>query len=150
MNISINTPLIPFDKPKKSTEKSDNEGNYKKSTFPLAILQAKPGEWQTVILGANIELHQFDFQVLLIILRNLKSNRRSRRNAVKTNALIILVQMRIRAIGLRTNPKRPNNSLSTRNVRIAVVRTIRQKTVGLALRIKGSPNPVKSLRTKRS
>jgi hypothetical protein len=28
-NISINTPSIPFDKPKKSKEKSDNEGNYK-------------------------------------------------------------------------------------------------------------------------
>ena len=30
MNFSINTPSIPFDKPKKSKEKSDDEGNYKK------------------------------------------------------------------------------------------------------------------------
>jgi hypothetical protein len=30
MNISINTPSIPFDKPKKSKEKFGNEGNYKK------------------------------------------------------------------------------------------------------------------------
>jgi hypothetical protein len=28
MNFSINTSLIPFDKPKKSKEKSDDEGNY--------------------------------------------------------------------------------------------------------------------------
>ena len=112
--------------------------------------QAKPENWQTGILGANIELYQFDFKVPLIILRNLKSDRRSRQNAVKTNALIILVQIRIRAKGIRTNPKRPNNSPNTRNVRIVVVQTVRQKTVGLALRTKESPSPVKSLRTKRS
>ena len=29
-DIAINTPSIPFDKPKKSKEKSDDEGNYKK------------------------------------------------------------------------------------------------------------------------
>jgi hypothetical protein len=28
MNISINTPSTPFDKPKKLKEKSDDEGNY--------------------------------------------------------------------------------------------------------------------------
>ena len=64
------------------------------------------------------------FKVPLITLRNLKSDRCSRRNVVKTNALIILVRIRIRAIGIRTNPKRPNNILSTRNVRIAVVQTM--------------------------
>jgi hypothetical protein len=35
MNISINTPSIPFDKPKKSKEKSDDEGNYKKIEVPI-------------------------------------------------------------------------------------------------------------------
>ena len=30
MNISINTPSIPFDKPKKSKDKFDDEGNHKK------------------------------------------------------------------------------------------------------------------------
>ena len=34
-NISINTPSIPFDKPKKSKEKSDDEGNYKKIEVPI-------------------------------------------------------------------------------------------------------------------
>ena len=28
MNLSINTPSIPFDKPKKSKDKFDDEGNY--------------------------------------------------------------------------------------------------------------------------
>ena len=35
--------------------------------------QAKPEEWQAVILGANIELYKFNFKALLIILKNLKS-----------------------------------------------------------------------------
>ena len=35
MNISINTPSIPFDKPKKSKVKSDDEGNYKKIEVPI-------------------------------------------------------------------------------------------------------------------
>ena len=112
--------------------------------------QAKPEGWQAVILGANIKLYQFDFQGTVDYFENLKSDKRSRRNAVKTNALMIQVLIRIRAIGIRTNQKFPNNSLSTRNVHIAVVRTMQQTTVGLALRIKGSPNPVKSLQTKRS
>jgi hypothetical protein len=34
-NISINTPSIPFDKPKKSKEKSDDEGNYKNIEVPI-------------------------------------------------------------------------------------------------------------------
>jgi hypothetical protein len=33
-NLALNPPSIYFDKPKKSTEKSDDEGNYKKSKFP--------------------------------------------------------------------------------------------------------------------
>ena len=112
--------------------------------------QAKPEEWQSVILGASIKLYQFDFQGTVDYLRNLKSDRCSRRNTIKTNALIILIRIRTRAIGIRTNPKHPNHSPSTRNVRIVVVQTMRQKTIGLDLRTKGSPNPVKSLRTKRS
>ena len=35
MNISINTPSIPFDKPKKSEDKFDDEGNYKKIEVPI-------------------------------------------------------------------------------------------------------------------
>jgi hypothetical protein len=35
MNFSINTPSIPFEKPKKSKDKSDDEGNYKKIEIPL-------------------------------------------------------------------------------------------------------------------
>ena len=35
MNISINTPSIPFDKPKKSKDKFNNEGNYKKIEVPI-------------------------------------------------------------------------------------------------------------------
>ena len=35
MNISINTPSIPFDKPKKSKDKFDDEGNYKKIEVPI-------------------------------------------------------------------------------------------------------------------
>ena len=38
-NISINTPSIPFDKPKKSKEKSDDEDNYKKIEVSI-----EPGE----------------------------------------------------------------------------------------------------------
>ena len=42
-NISINTPLISFDKPKKSKEKSDDEGNhYKKSKIPLNLGKRSP------------------------------------------------------------------------------------------------------------
>ena len=35
MNISINTPSIPFYKPKKSKDKFDDEGNYKKIEVPI-------------------------------------------------------------------------------------------------------------------
>ena len=42
MNISINTPSIPFDKPKKSKEKSDDEGNYKKLRFQLNLEKRIP------------------------------------------------------------------------------------------------------------
>ena len=34
-DFAINTPSIPFDKPKKSKEKSDDEGNYKKIEVPI-------------------------------------------------------------------------------------------------------------------
>ena len=34
-NIPINTPSIPFEKPKKSKEESDDEGNYKKIEVPI-------------------------------------------------------------------------------------------------------------------
>ncbi|KAI2503424.1 hypothetical protein MHU86_11053 [Fragilaria crotonensis] len=34
-NLALNPPSIYFDRPKKSTEKSDDEGNYKKSTSRL-------------------------------------------------------------------------------------------------------------------
>ena len=37
MNISINAPSIPFDKPMKSKDKFDDEGNYKKSKFLLNL-----------------------------------------------------------------------------------------------------------------
>ena len=37
INISMNTPSIPFDKPKKSKDKFDDEGNYKKSKFLLNL-----------------------------------------------------------------------------------------------------------------
>ena len=42
MNILINTPSIPFDKPKKSKDKFDDEGNYKKSKFPLNLGKRTP------------------------------------------------------------------------------------------------------------
>jgi hypothetical protein len=41
-NISIITPSIPFDKPKKSKDKFDDEGNYKKSKFPLNLGKRTP------------------------------------------------------------------------------------------------------------
>ena len=34
-NLALNPPSIYFDKPKKSTEKSDDEGNYKKIEVPI-------------------------------------------------------------------------------------------------------------------
>jgi hypothetical protein len=42
MNISINTPSIPFDKPKKSKERSDDEGNFKKPRFQLNLGKRTP------------------------------------------------------------------------------------------------------------
>ena len=64
----------------------------------------------------------------------------------------ILIPIRVRAIRIsgRTNPVGPNHILKILRVRIAVVRTMLQKTVGLAWRTKGSLNPVESRRTKRS
>ena len=42
MNFSINTPSIPFDKPKKSKEKSDDEDTYKKSKFRSILVKKAP------------------------------------------------------------------------------------------------------------
>ena len=41
-NLALNPPSIYFDKPKKSTEKSDDEGNYKKSKFPSKLGMRTP------------------------------------------------------------------------------------------------------------
>ncbi|KAI2509232.1 hypothetical protein MHU86_5120 [Fragilaria crotonensis] len=52
--------------------------------------QAKPEEWQAVILGANIELYKSIFKALLIILRNLNSDRHLRPNVVRwTNPITL-------------------------------------------------------------
>ena len=50
-NISINTPSIPFDKPKKSKEKSDNEGNSKKIEVPI-----EPGKKNSKTIEKKVPL----------------------------------------------------------------------------------------------
>ena len=52
-NLALNPPSINVEKPKKSTEKSDDEGNYKKSKFPSKqgtrtpkILKRKVVDWR--------------------------------------------------------------------------------------------------------
>ena len=51
MNISINTPSIPFDKPKKSTDKFDDEGNYKKIEVPI-----EPGKKNAETIEKKVRL----------------------------------------------------------------------------------------------
>ena len=92
----------------------------------------KPEEWQAVILDANIELYQFDFQGTvdyfekLEVRQALEAKRRKNERADNT--------------GSNKNQGNRNKDKSA----------MRQKTIGLALRTRGSPNPVRSLWTKRS
>ena len=51
MNISINTPSIPFDKPKKSKDKFDDEGNYKKIEVPI-----EPGKANSKTIEKKVRL----------------------------------------------------------------------------------------------
>ena len=50
-NISINTPSIPFDKPKKSKEKSDDQGNCKKNEVPI-----EPGKKNSKTIEKKVRL----------------------------------------------------------------------------------------------
>ena len=52
MNISINTPSIPFDKPKKSKDKFDDEGNYKK----IEVLPIEPEKKNSKMIEKKIRL----------------------------------------------------------------------------------------------
>ena len=51
MNISINTPSIPFDKAKKSMDKFDDEGNYKKIKVPI-----EPGKKNSKMIEKKVRL----------------------------------------------------------------------------------------------
>ena len=51
MNISINTPSIPFDKPKKSKDKFDDEGTYKKIEVPI-----EPGKKNSKTIQKKVRL----------------------------------------------------------------------------------------------
>ena len=51
MNISINTPSIPFDKSKKSKDKFDDEGNYKQIEVPI-----EPGEKNSKTIEKKVRL----------------------------------------------------------------------------------------------
>ena len=51
MNISINTPSIPFDKPKKLKDKFDDEGNYKKNQVPI-----EPGKTNSKTIEKMVRL----------------------------------------------------------------------------------------------
>ena len=51
MNILINTPSIPFDKPKKSKDKFDDEGNYKKIEVPI-----EPGKKNSKTIEKKVRL----------------------------------------------------------------------------------------------
>jgi hypothetical protein len=109
--------------------------------------QAKPEEWQSIILGASIELYKFNFQGTVTVLRNAKSDRHLKRNVVWSKRPTI-PSLRKRAIGTspKTKSQYPNHSqLRTQNVRTAVAQIMRQKTVGLALKTKGSPDPVRKM-----
>jgi hypothetical protein len=50
-NLALNPPSIHFEKPKKSTEKSDNEGNYKKSKFEAGNANSKNIEKSICLFG---------------------------------------------------------------------------------------------------
>ena len=51
MNILINTPSIPFDKPKKSKDKFDDEGNYKNIEVPI-----EPGKKNSKTIEKKVRL----------------------------------------------------------------------------------------------
>ena len=51
MNISIITPSIPFDKPKKSKDKFDDEGNYEKIDVPI-----EPGKKNSKTIEKKVRL----------------------------------------------------------------------------------------------
>ena len=51
MNISINTPSIPFDKPKKSKDKFYDEGNHKKFEVPI-----EPGKKNSKTIEKKVRL----------------------------------------------------------------------------------------------
>jgi hypothetical protein len=80
-NLALNPPSIYFDKPKKSTEKSDNEG-YKKIEVPI-----EAGNANSRNIEKKIRLLNFIssiFKALLTILRNSKSDRHSKRNVTRS------------------------------------------------------------------
>ena len=72
--------------------------------------QAKSEEWQSVILGAKIELYKFDLQVTVIILRNSMSDRHSKRNVARSKRPTI-PSLRERAIA--TSAKQTTNVEAT-------------------------------------
>ena len=53
MNISINTPSIPFHIPKKSKDKFDDEGNYKKIEVPI-----EPGNKNSKTIEKKVRLFE--------------------------------------------------------------------------------------------
>ena len=53
INISINTLLIPFDKPKKSKDKFDDEDNYKKIEVPI-----EPGKKNSKTMEKKVRLFE--------------------------------------------------------------------------------------------
>jgi hypothetical protein len=87
------------------------------------------------------------FKALLTILRNSKSGRHSKRNVARSKRPTIL-SLRKRAIetSQKINNQCPSPSLlSTKHAHTAVAQIMPQKTVGLALKTKGRPNPVRKM-----
>ena len=111
--------------------------------------QAKPEEWQAVILGANIELYKFDFQGTvdyfekLEVMKALETKHHKIERSDNTDSNKGNTKK-------KTKPVRPRHSLKILSVRTAVVQTMHQKTVGLVQRTRANLNLAKSLRTKRS
>jgi hypothetical protein len=114
-------PYFPREKGKpKPSKLSDDD-------LVFILNQAKPEEWQAVILGANIKLYQFDFHGTndyfekLEFMQDLKVKRRSKESTDNTGS------NRNQSNRNKDIFERPNHSRSLRSVRIVVVITMQQK-----------------------
>jgi hypothetical protein len=114
--------------------------------------QAKPEEWQAVILGANIKLYQFDFQGTvdysekLEVRQALASKRRKIERADNTDLNKSQGNKNKKKDRERTSIPQSKHSKWAHCGRTNHA----TKTVGSVLRTRGSPKPVRNLLTKRS